>query len=99
MQKLTITIALAVIALALGTTAATTTIQIQPAYSQATHCSTQILIDRSTCVTPGKDPSATECVFGNCSDRDLTHQDAGKLIGRGHQGCAQGFAECTVNKP
>jgi hypothetical protein len=101
MQKLTITIALAVIALALGTTTITK-MQIQPAYSQATHCTTDTRPGeevRSTCVTPGQNPSATVCVDDFCRDAPLTHQDAGQLIGRNHQGCAQGFGECTVGNP
>jgi hypothetical protein len=62
MQKLTITIALAVIALALGTTMmTTTTMQIQPAYSQPSHC----LSDERgflRCTTPGKDASTFACL-------------------------------------
>jgi hypothetical protein len=103
MQKLTITIALAVIALALGTMATTTTMQIQPAYSQATHCTTSIVRPgeeaRTTCVTPGQIPTGTACVGDDCRPLDLTHQDAGILIGRGHQGCARGFSDCTVGNP
>jgi hypothetical protein len=59
MQKLVITIALAVMALTLGTTTMTTTMQIQLAYSQATHCLRQSGL--SACETPGKVPSITIC--------------------------------------
>jgi hypothetical protein len=97
MQKLAITIALAVMALALVITTTTITLQIQPAYSQATHCTTER--DRSICVTPGQDPSGTVCMGTLCRPLDLTHQQAGQFIGRGHQACAQGFAECTVGNP
>jgi hypothetical protein len=96
---------LAIIALALGTMATTTmtTMQIQPAYSQATHCTTSIVRPgeevRTTCITPGQNPTGTACEGDDCRPLDLTHQDAGKLIGRGHQGCAQGFVECTIGNP
>ena len=85
---------LSAIAVTTGTTI-TTTIQIQPAYSQAQHCGTGLLSDRTTCVTPGKDPSVSVDGFS----RPITHQDIGQAISREHQGCAHGFAECTVTPP
>jgi hypothetical protein len=91
---------LSAIAVTTGTTI-TTTIQIQPAYSQAEHCSADPRLGfRESCVTPGKDPSVQRCFEGECTPpREITHQEAGKLIGRTHQACAQGFAECTVTSP
>jgi hypothetical protein len=79
----------------IAVTTITTTMQIQLAYSQATHCLTQGF-GISRCVTPGQDPSATTCTPSGCEDRDLTHQQAGQDIGINHQACGQGFAECTV---
>jgi hypothetical protein len=94
MQKLTITIALAVMALALGTASITTTMQIQPAYSQAQHCTTEGTISR--CVTPGQNPSFSICIGGTClPPNDIPHQQAGRLIG----GCHSGPAGCTVTPP
>jgi hypothetical protein len=104
MQKLTITIALAVIALALGTMATTTTMQIQPAYSQASHCydTTGMGPPRTVCVTPGKNPVET-CTTGTpspfCDNAEiLTHQEAGQAIGDIRQGCAQGtLTGCSLS--
>jgi hypothetical protein len=100
MQKLTITISLVVIALALGTMATTTTMQIQPAFSQASHC-----VDReppmpgTTCITPGQNPVETKCPQ-MCTPADLTHQDAGQAIGDIHRSCAQGTATgCFIGNP
>jgi hypothetical protein len=70
MQKLTITIALAVIPLVLGTTTITSTMQIQPAYSQATHCLTDP--DFSVCEKPGNPPSVTICD----PDCETTHHES-----------------------
>jgi hypothetical protein len=95
MQKLAITIILTVIVLALGTT--TTTMQIQPAYSQPSHCLGSDQFSR--CVTPGKDPSITACDAIGCLDPiPIDPQLAGRNIGSCHQGSAQGFGECTVTK-
>jgi hypothetical protein len=85
---------LSAIAVTTGTTITTT--QIQPAYSQAEHCSTDPRGSGSRCVTPGQNPSLTICLDGSClPPRDITHQDAGRLIG----GCHSGPAECTVEHP
>jgi hypothetical protein len=98
MQKLLITTTLTVIALALGTTTITTTMPVQLAHSQAEQCVTEGILSR--CIKPGRDPSSTICIRGICEPGpDLTHQQAGQLIGSQHQGCAQGLAQCTVNKP
>jgi hypothetical protein len=83
----------------IGTTI-TTAIQIQPAYSQATHCILRGSV-LSTCITPGKDPTSTVCVIGECEDIPLTHQRAGQGIGAQHQTCAQAPApivQCTVSQ-
>jgi hypothetical protein len=99
MQKLTITIALTVIALALGTTTITTTMQIQPAYSQASHCTEGF---PSRCVTAGQDPSVTLCFNPfDCDPSgpiggDNPHQDAGRLISACHRG--ELAPECTVRQ-
>ena len=84
----------------IAVTTITTTIQIQPAYSQAQHC-TNAPRDISICVTLGQDPSITVCgLGGDCrSSPPLSHQDLGQFIARGHLACAQGLAECTVTRP
>ena len=72
--------------------------QIQPAYSQATHCTTTGLSSR--CVTPGQDPSLSICFRELCiPGPEVTHQQAGRSIGEGHQACAKGLLECTVTPP
>jgi hypothetical protein len=111
MQKLTITIALAVIALALGTTMmTTTTMQIQPAYSQTSHC---VINDppppppSRTCVTQGQNPTTQTCIGGQYNNCDpvesITHQDAAQAIKQQRQDCAQGTSDtadaCTVIRP
>jgi hypothetical protein len=99
MRKLALTIALPVIALALGTTTMTTTMQIQPAYSQPSHCFSLGGDQFSRCVTPGKDPSITACDAIGCLDPiPIDPQLVGRNIGSCHQGSAQGFGECTVTK-
>ena len=75
-------------------TGTTTTTQIQPAYSQASHCQTDIT-GREFCVTPGRNPSLT---VGTNPPIDLTHQQAGQAIARCH-GPEAGTAECTVTHP
>jgi hypothetical protein len=90
---------LSAIAVTVGTTI-TTTIQIQPAYAQAQHCMKDPPNgERTECVTSGKDPSLRFCVKSACTDIPTTHQEAGQTIGSQRQNCAQGIAECTVNKP
>jgi hypothetical protein len=97
MQKLAITITLAVIALALGTTTTTTTMQIQPAYSQPSHCLSN---ERGLrCITPGKDASTFACFPSGCTDPvPLDPQQAGQGIGSCHVGSARGAGECIVTK-
>jgi|SRR5215208_1293500 hypothetical protein len=57
--RLAIVVALSAIAVTIG---ATTTTQVQPAYSQASHCgSDQITI---ACATPGKDASTCVGIVG-----------------------------------
>ena len=88
---------LSAMAVTVGTTI-TTTMQIQPAYSQATHCGSTSP-DTSACITPGKDPSSTTCFFGRCSTTSITPQIAGQSIGSVHKACGQERAECTVTPP
>jgi hypothetical protein len=69
---------LSAIAVTVGTTI--TTIQIQPAYSQAQHCPSGI---PTLCVTPGQNPSTMVCAFSFCDDesrQEITHQQAGQGI-------------------
>jgi hypothetical protein len=111
MQKLTITIALAVITLVLGTTTITTTMQIKPAYSQASHCQTSDFgagPPRTECITPGQDPSSTICLnTPTCPTSPSTpiggdnpHQEAGQLIGGCHRPTVNPLvSECTVAHP
>ena len=100
MQKLTITIALAVIALALGTATITTTMQIRPAYSQASHCRTgSVTMGVNVCITPGKDSSVSLCFADVCDRIPISQQEAGQRIGSSHRACAQGLGECTVTHP
>jgi hypothetical protein len=80
-----------VIALALGTTTITTTMQIQPAYSQASHCAGREGFER--CVTPGQNPSIARCDDFFCESNPIDPQFAGRLIGGCHQ-----TGECTVTK-
>jgi hypothetical protein len=84
------------------TTGTTITTQIQPAYSQATHCRIpERLPDATRCVTPGQDPSLTICVAIFCGpSRDITHQEAGRMIGENNQFCAKNpTLTCTVTPP
>jgi hypothetical protein len=98
MQKLTITIALTVIALALGTTTITT--QIQPAYSQVSHCSNLGGGGVDTCITSGQNPSIFACSGSVCTEPDsITHQQAGPSIASQYRGCAHGAAECFIKHP
>jgi hypothetical protein len=88
---------MAVIALALGTTTITT-MQIQPAYSQVSHCVAGEGAD--VCITTGQNPSIFTCGGSGCTDPDsITHQQAGSSIGSQHRACAQGAAECFINHP
>jgi hypothetical protein len=77
----------------------TTTMQTQPAYSQAgaTHCSSSGLATE-TCVTPGETPTQTT---GGLSSFP-SHQEAGQGIGEVHQGCENkpgSYLGCTVTPP
>jgi hypothetical protein len=85
---------LSAIAVTMGTTI-TTTMQIQPAYSQVSHCLDAR--DTSTCVTPGQNPTVT--VNGVPTPNQPTHQEAGQIIGGCHVQAAKGIAECTVEHP
>jgi hypothetical protein len=97
MQKLAITIILTVIALALGTTTTTTTMQIQPAYSQPSHCFTEDEFLR--CTTPGKDASVFQCdPLRGCGGGSLDPNQVGPSIGGCHVNSAKGSGECTVTK-
>ena len=88
---------LSAIAVTLGTTI-TTTIQIQPAYSQAQHCS--VVPGFFTCVTPGQNPSQCSFFIGQqCSPSDITNQQAGQRIGNCHRADAQGPSACVVVPP
>jgi hypothetical protein len=91
--------------LALAVAAVTTTMQIQLAYSQTSHC---VINDpppgppSSTCITPGKDATQTTCIGGqgqNCNTIDLTPQQAGQAIGQQRQACAQGSTTADVCTP
>ena len=81
---------------AIAVTAGTTiTIQIQPAYSQAQHCSTDLIGDTSTCVTTGQNPTIQRCEGDDCFDPSgITHQQAGRFIRDCHS-----TGECTVTPP
>jgi hypothetical protein len=78
--------------------------QIQPAYSQAEHCSvTQA--GSSTCVTLGQDQSITTCnPFGLCNTNDDPYgKEVGMhvSIGSGHRNCGEfpNSVTCTVTPP
>ena len=91
---------LSTVAVTIGTTI-TTTIQIQPAYSQAQTCRTDIL-GASLCVTPGQNPTLKGCLGTACKPpREITHQQAGQFIGDCHSTAAQSGEriECTVTPP
>jgi hypothetical protein len=91
--------------LAVAVAAVTTTMQIQPAYSQTSQC-----VDRPgfppgiTCITPGKDSVQTTCDnFGSglfCNKGiPIPPNVAGQTIGQQRQACAQGTATgCTVTQ-
>ena len=88
---------LSALAVTVGTTI-TTTIQIQPAYSQAQHCSSGIITVR--CTTPGQNPSQFNCFIGQpCIPGDITHQQAGQSIAACHKAEAQGGNDCVVVTP
>jgi hypothetical protein len=91
--------ALAVIALALETTTITTTMRIQPAYSQASICGafgTQV-----HCVTPGRDPSVTDCEVNGCStSNDLPRETVGGEVSFLRDRCHLPLGiTCTVTPP
>ena len=76
--------------------------QIQPAYSQAEHCSfTQA--GSSSCVTLGQDRSTARCnPFGGCiTNDDPSGKEVGTSIGSGHHSCGQfpNSVTCTVTPP
>ena len=93
---------LSAIAVTVGTTI-TTTIQIQPAYSQASHCQ-PATFPVQRCITPGQNPSFNFCsTFGplTCGpprpiEGDNPHQEAGQFIGDCDS--IQGL-QCTVRPP
>jgi hypothetical protein len=69
-QQTTILLALATAGLV--TALSMSEMQIQPAYSQAEHCTTIGII--SKCITPGQDPSSSICLRGfNQIDLRLKH--------------------------
>jgi hypothetical protein len=83
---------LSVIAVTIGTTI--TTIQIQPAYSQAQHCPPNF---PGRCVTPGQNPSTVLCFETFCDDetsQEITHKEAGQRIGACHSNPG-----CTTTPP
>jgi hypothetical protein len=91
---LTVTLAVAVAAVT-----TTMTMQIQPAYSQTSHCVTDVPPPgppSRTCVTPGQNPTTQTCIggqFNNCGPvESITHQEAGQAIGQQHRDCAKGVA-------
>jgi hypothetical protein len=81
-------------AFAVAALTTTTTTQIQPAYSQATHCSSSGF-GTEVCVTPGQNPS---CSGPGCVSSNPTHPQAGQQIGDGHRDCGQGSAVCSVTR-
>jgi hypothetical protein len=86
-------------ALALGSTTITTTMQIQTTYSQPSHCFTMGEFLR--CTTPGKDASTFGCdPLRGCDDEPspIDNQLVGTFLGGCHKNSAQGFGECTVTK-
>jgi hypothetical protein len=99
----------ATIAVATAAVATTTTMQIQPAYSQTSHC---VVNDppppppSRTCVTQGQNPTTQTCIggqFNNCDPvESITHQDAAQAIKQQRQACAEGTDTadaCTVIHP
>ena len=99
----------AILAIVVAAVTTTMTMQIQPAYSQVSHC---IINDppppppSRTCVTTGTNPTTQTCIggqFNNCSPvESITPQDAGQAIGQQRQDCAEGVDtadECTVIRP
>jgi hypothetical protein len=74
----------------------TTTMQIQPAYSQATHCVTTP--ESSSCVTTGKNPSIT---INSDGPFPIDGKTAGERIGTFHRACGQNpnVVTCTVTHP
>jgi hypothetical protein len=98
MKKIVVFSMLLLSVIAVTVTTITTTMPVQLAHSQAEQCVTEGILSR--CIKPGQDPSSTICIRGICEPGpDLTHQQAGQLIGSQHQGCAQGLAQCTVTPP
>jgi hypothetical protein len=80
--------------------------QIQPAYSQAEFCGTNVPpppAPSTTCITQGQNPTQTTCLGGagmNCSDTPLTHQQASQAIRQQQSDCRQGILTgCTVTPP
>jgi hypothetical protein len=84
----------------IAVTTITTTVQIQPAYSQASHCTE--VFGTSTCVTPGQNPTIqTDGSPPRPIGGDNPHQEAGRQIMGCHSTAAQipGLVECTVTHP
>ena len=92
---------LTAIAVTIGTTI-TTTIQIQPAYSQAQHCSADSA-GSSTCVILGQDQLIISCdPVGGCdTNGDPSGREIGTSIGLEHHNCGQSpnSVTCTVTPP
>jgi hypothetical protein len=89
---------LSAIAATIGTTVTT---QIQPAYSQAQHCTPGL---PKLCGTPGQDPTILECERSfpgvSCETTSgLSNQEVGQTIGEIHQICAQFGIVCDVSTP
>ena len=83
---------------AIAVTTGTTTQILQPAYSQAQHCTTRDLDGALVCTTPGQDASTTTCIRGEtiiCTPEIISPQEAGQRIGDCHSGPAQ----CIVRHP
>jgi hypothetical protein len=91
--------------LAVAIAAVTTTMQIQPAYSQTSHCVTNLPPGQPsrTCVTPGNNPTTQTCTGGqfiNCGPLEsITGKQAGQAIGQQHRDCAQGVETADVCTP
>ena len=90
----TLTIMVAAALAVAAVTTITATMQVQPAYSQATHCSSSGF-GTEACVTPGQNPS---CSGPGCISSNPTNPQAGQQIGDGHRDCGQGSAVCSVTR-
>jgi hypothetical protein len=108
-QKLSILVLSSILALVLLATPSGQPQQIQPAYSQTTHCGETDFgggVTVGRCVTTGQDPSLSDefCqpAFGceSVEQPDISHRDAGRQTGNVHEGCARNTFEttCTVER-